>query len=96
MKGEGRMNSALELNRLEYMILSTLHHYNRRSHFDSMSISEIMEVNEGCLGTRMTIYKKMKKLVNAGYIAKGILDNHADTFYLTEKGIAVFEGGLQA
>lgn len=33
--------------------------------------------------------RKMKKLVKLGYVKKGCLDNHADTFYLTEEGIRV-------
>ena len=51
-----------------------------------------MEENDGALGVRMTVYKKMRKLVNKGYIQKGCIDNHADTFYLLEKSIKIFEG----
>ena len=40
---------------------------------------------------RTTLYRKMKKLVKLGYVKKGCLDNHADTFYLTEEGIRVVE-----
>ena len=43
----------------------------------------------------MINYKKMKKLIKAGYIKKGALDNHADTFYLVNKGIKTVEGGKE-
>ena len=33
----------------------------------------------------------MEKLVSNGYLAKGILDDHADTYYLTEKSIKIIE-----
>ena len=43
----------------------------------------------------MTIYKKMKKLIEAGYIQKGVTDNHADTFYLLQRAIKTIEGGKE-
>ena len=87
------MRGILELNRFEYLILVTLSKSGCKNCFKGITISEILEVTEGCLGARMTVYKKLRKLVDAGYIAKGILDNHADTFYLTEKGINIVEEG---
>ena len=58
-----------------------------------MTITDLIEDNEGVLGVRMTVYRKMQKLIKAGYIDKGCLDNHADTFYLLDKGIKTVEGG---
>ena len=87
------MKDTYELNRIEYMILASLYEFGSKDRFHGMTITEIMEDNDGSLGVRMTVYKKMKKLVQAGYIDKGVLDNHADTFYLLNKGIKLFEGG---
>lgn len=87
------MSDKSELNRLEFMILETLYSFGSRDRFHGLTITEILSENEGSLGARMTVYKKMKKLVNAGYIQKGCIDNHADTFYLLEKSIKLFEGG---
>ena len=87
------MNEKIELNRLEFMILETLYAFGSRDCFHGMTITEIMDDNDGSLGARMTVYKKMKKLVKAGYIQKGCIDNHADTFYLLDKSIKLFEGG---
>lgn len=87
------MNDASELNRMEFMILQSLYDFGSQDCFHGMTITEIMDDNDGSLGVRMTVYKKMKKLVQASYIGKGVLDNHADTFYLLEKGIKLFEGG---
>lgn len=80
------------LNRLEYMILDTLHYSECQDKYHSMTITELMEENGEALGIRGTVYRKLKKLVKDGYIAKGCIDNHADTFYLLKKGIAVVEG----
>lgn len=87
------MNDASELNRMEFMILQSLYDFGSKDRFHGMTITEIMEDNDGSLGARMTVYKKMKKLIQAGYIDKGVLDNHADTFYLLDKGNRLFEGG---
>lgn len=91
-KGEVYMYEEFELNRLEYMILDTLNEGRCIDHYHSMNITELMENNQGALGTRMTVYRKLKKLLKAGYIAKGCIDNHADTFYLLKKGNELFEG----
>ncbi len=39
----------------------------------------------------MTVYKKLTKLTKAKYVKKGILDNHADSFYLLEKALKILE-----
>ena len=87
------MNERYEINRLEYMILDTLYKLELKDRCHSMTITELLEENEGVLGARMTVYKRLKKLVNAGYIGKGIIDNHADTYFITEKGIKLIEEG---
>ena len=89
------MSEQFELNRLEYMILETLYEFGSKDRFHGMTITEILMENEGSLGARMTVYKKMRKLVNAGYIKKGAIDNHADTFYLLDKAIKTIEGGKE-
>lgn len=80
-----------ELNRLEYMILQSLYRNNCNDSYNGMTIAEIMEDNDNVLGVRMTVWRKMKKLVETGYVAKGILDDHSDTFYLLENGMKLFE-----
>lgn len=89
------MSGELKLNRLEFLILASLYDSGCKNHFHSMTITELLENNEGVLGARMTIYRKLQKLLQAGYIDKGCVDNHADTFYLLEKGIKVVEGGKE-
>lgn len=81
-----------ELNRLEYMILQSLYQNNCVDFYNGMTIDEIMEDNDNTLGVRMTVWRKMRKLVENGYIEKGILDNHSDTFFLLDKGNRIFEG----
>lgn len=89
------MNDAFELNRLEFMILETLYNGGCKDRFHGMTITEILDDNEGALGARMTVWKKIKRLVDAKYVDKGILDNHADTYYVLDKTIKMFEGGKE-
>lgn len=92
-KGDGYVTETYELNRLDYMILDTLYHGGFKDYYHGITISEMLELNNGALGARMTVWKKLQKLVKAEYIGKGIIDNHSDTYYLKEKGIMVIEGG---
>lgn len=86
------MGAECELNRMEFMILASLYKGECTDPYHSMTITDLINDNEGVLGTRMTIYRKMKKLISAGYIDIGCLDNHAHTFYLLEKGIKTAKG----
>ena len=90
-KGNGYVTQTYELNRIDYMILESLYVGGCKDRFHGMTITEILDDNDGSLGKRMTVWKKMQKLVNNGYLAKGILDDHADTYYLTEKSINIIE-----
>lgn len=94
-KGLIYMKNEIELNRLEFMILNSLYYNKCTDHYHSMTITDIMNDSEGTLGARMTIYRKLQKLTKIGQIKKGCLDNHADTFYLSEKGIQTVEGGKE-
>jgi len=62
----------------------------------AMTIGEIMAVleNAGNGKNRMTIYRRLKMLVELGYIAKGVPDDHADTFYMIEKGFSFLKGEI--
>lgn len=90
-KGNGYVIQTYELNRLDYMILESLYVGECKDSCHGMTITEILDDNDGSLGKRTTVWKKMQKLVSDGYIAKGILDDHADTYYLLEKSIKIIE-----
>lgn len=91
------MSKTSNINRLDYIILQTIYTFGCINCYNSITISELMEENSQeskcILGSRMTIYKKLKKLVENAYIKKGIKDNHADTYYIIEKGIDLIEKG---
>ena len=93
-KGNGYVTQTYELNRLDYIILDTLYDGGFKDYYHAITILEMLELNNNSL-KRMTVYKKLQKLVEAEYIAKGIIDNHSDTYYLLEKGIKTVEGGRE-
>ena len=80
-----------KLNRSDYLILDTLHDSQMTDQFHSMTIEELMEENDNSLGTRMTVYRKVTKLVKLGYLEKGVMDNHANTYYLANEGSKLFK-----
>lgn len=63
---------------------------------DGISISEIREYLDSVNAnkSRKTVYLHMQKLVEKGYVCKGIINNHADTFYITEKGKSALKGEI--
>lgn len=80
----------MELNRLDYVIMKLLKKKNCTSHFESMTLQEIMSVTNT---SRPTTYRKMMNLCNQGYVKKGCMSTNADTFYLQEKAIKLIENG---
>jgi len=76
---------------MEFNILKCLYDGGCTDQYHSMTITEVLNDTENLLGTRMTIYKKLRKLIKMGYIKKGIIDDHADTFYLLNKAKKLFE-----
>ena len=93
-KGDGYVTQTYELNRLDYIILDTIYDVWFKDYYHAITILEMLELNKNSL-KRMTVYKKLQKLVEAEYIAKGIIDNHSDTYYLLKKGIKTVEGGRE-
>lgn len=93
-KGDSYEVQTYELNRLDYIILDTLYDGGFKDYYHAITITEIMELNDNAL-KRMTMYRKLQRLVKAEYIGKGIIDNHSDTYYLLEKGIKTVEGGKE-
>ena len=80
----------MELNRLDYVIMKLLKKKNCTSHFESMTLQEIMSVTNT---SRPTTYRKMMNLCQHGYVGKGCKSTNADTFYLLPKGINIVESG---
>lgn len=76
----------MELNRLDYVIMKLLKKKGCTSHFESMTLQEIMRVTNT---SRPTTYRKMMNLVDMGYVKRGCKSTNADTFYLLQKGMDI-------
>lgn len=83
------MYEEYDLNRAEFIIIQKLVSQDCKSYFSGMTIAELMDGCNGLIGATQTVYRKLMKLVNKGYLKKGSKDNHADTFYATEKSITL-------
>ena len=80
-----------KLNRTDVSIMLALDNLKADSVAYGLTITELMEylAEQGIPKSRMTVYRRLKGLVSLEYINKGFSDNHADTFYITEKGKAL-------
>lgn len=94
--GKSRKDEEMEfsINRTDVTLMQILQSQNADNASFGMTITEIMEyMNEiDNAKSRMTIYRRLRMLSESEYIGKGVLENHADTFYLTEKGIRALKG----
>lgn len=63
---------------------------------DGITIAEIMEYLDSINAhkSRKTVYLHLQKLVKTEYLKKGIVYNHADSYYITEKGKNALKGDL--
>ena len=78
----------MELDRFDYVILKLLNKQHCTSCFESMSIQEIISITGT---TRATTYRKIRKLIEPGYVNKGCKTWNADTYYLTDKSLMLLE-----
>lgn len=82
-----------KINRTDVSIMQILESQSADNAAFGMTISELMDnMQEIGNKSRMTIYRRLRGLTESRYVAKGILENHADTFYLTDKGARALKG----
>lgn len=85
------MGDAFKLNRAELKILKCLYSNGCTSQYNSMTIAEILDMDNE-LSTKTVIYKNLKKLISANCVKAGIINGHANTYYLLDKAIRIIEG----
>ena len=78
----------LELNRQENAYLKVQKSHDFVTPYETMTLKEIMHFAGG---TRVTAYRKLKRICELGYMAKGCKSAQADTYYITKKGLRIFE-----
>ena len=78
----------MSVNRTDILILLTLQTNDADCSAFGLTISEMLDDlnSNGNKKSRMTVYRRLKGLTENGYVAKGILENHADTFYILASG----------
>lgn len=85
-----------KVNRTDVLLMQTLESNDATNPAFGLTITEIMTAlaEIGSTKSRMSVYRRLRHLVDIGYIAKGVLENHADTFYLVERGKRFIEGEI--
>ena len=74
----------MELSRSDFQILNVLKEHKCTNYQESMTLQEIIPE---LLFSRVTAYKRLKKLCDMGYTAKGCQAEQADTYYILDQGI---------
>ena len=54
-----------------------------------MTINEMLESCD--IGCRYNVYIRLRKLLEGDLIGKGFMDNHADTYYITQNGLKLLQ-----
>lgn len=85
-----------QLNKTDIWLMQILQSNDATNRITAMTIAEMRAILEqsGNNKHRLTVYRRLKALVELGYIAKGIPDDHADTFYIVDKGNDFLKGVL--
>jgi DNA-binding PadR family transcriptional regulator len=74
------------MNRLSLLIIGILLHHEATNATNAMSLAEIIECEEFQIKAN-TIYKQLKDLESKSFVACGLKDGKAHTYYVTLKGI---------
>lgn len=74
------------MNLLGFWILSILYDQEANTRLKGMTVNDIDATeNLGC--EKNTIYKQLHQFIVGGYVALGIKDGHANTYYITNNGV---------
>ncbi len=73
------------MNLLGFLILSIINDQNAIGKLRGMTVKDIADSeNLDCMDN--TIYEQLKQFIDVGYIAQGVKDGHANTYYITDSG----------
>lgn len=78
------------MNRLGFLILSVLSKNNAVSRLSAMTVREIAEAEE--FGYKEnTLFKVITEFEAEGFVAVGLKEGRAKTFYITDRGIEILK-----
>lgn len=81
----------MKINRLEFLIIFSLHKCGATSPIKAVSINELQEYCP-TKQSYSTFYRAIKSLHRNNYIMYGLRDGKNDTYYLNQLGIDVIKG----
>lgn len=79
----------MNINRLDVIILQLLKANKCNNKLSGMTINEMLESCD--IGCRYNVYIRLRKLLEDDLIDKGFMDNHADTYYITQNGLKLLQ-----
>ena len=79
----------MNINRLDVIILQLLKGNGCNDKLSWMTINEMLESCD--IGCRYNVYIRLRKLLGDDLINKGFMDNHADTYYITQNDLKLLQ-----
>lgn len=70
---------------LGFLILSILDDRMANIRLKGMTLNDITASEDLCCKDN-TVYKQLKQFIDSGYVAIGVKDGHANTYYITTSG----------
>ena len=83
-----------DMNRLEMIILAILKNNNANSQISAISLYEIKNYAR-LTQSVATIYRTIQHLHDKQYIQRGLKDSKSHTFYITQLGESIIQGGYE-
>lgn len=86
----GTDKNALELSRIDYLILSSLNFNNATTPMFGLTIKEmnITEVQRSC------VWKHLSELISKGLVCQSGNHGKQKMYYITQSGISLLKGGI--
>jgi hypothetical protein len=82
-------------SRLDYLILNLLDANSANTPIKGMTVDEMAEAADR-ISANITLYKRVKVLMNLNYVAKGVKDGKADTYFITGAGLQIKSKGEES
>ena len=82
------------MNRLEMIILAILKNNKANSQVSAISLYEIKNYAH-LTQSVATVYRAIQQLYSKQYLKRGLKDSKSHTFYITQLGESIIEGGFE-
>lgn len=85
------MKRCERMDKLDFAILNVLQENESVNRIQTLSRKEMLEALDI---NKVTLYKRIKNIINQNYIAQGLNEGREHTYYITKEGIKLLQEEL--